>query len=112
MGLRWLSSIRETEASKTYARNPHELMRTVECLTRITVGEIMMHASLVRQASSKPLAFKRIDYPEMDPPEWNKLVTISLKNGDVKVGEFPLNYYLLAPNAPTYKENYEEHCGL
>ena len=112
MGLRWLSSIRESEASRTYARNPHELMRTLECLTRITVGEIMMHASLARKASSKALEFKRLDYPEMDPPEWNKLVTIRLKNGDIKVGELPLNYYLLAPNAPTYEENYKKHCSL
>lgn len=112
MGLRWLGSVRESEASRTYARNPHELMRTLECLTRITVGEIMMHASLVRKASSKPLEFKRLDYPEMDPPEWNKLVTMRLKNGDIKVGELPLNYYLLPPNATTYEENYKKHCSL
>ena len=112
MGLRWLSSIRESEASRTYARNPHELMRTLECLTRITVGEIMMHASLARKASSKPLEFKRLDYPEVDPKEWNKLVTIRLKDGDVKVGELPLNYYLLPPNASAYEENYRKHCGL
>ena len=112
MGLRWLSSIRESEASRAYARNPHELMRTLECLTRITVGEIMMHASLARKASSKPLEFKRLDYPEIDPKEWNKLVTIRLKDGDVKVGELPLNYYLLPPNASAYEENYRKHCGL
>jgi hypothetical protein len=112
LGLRWLNSIRESEASRVYARNPHELMRALECLSRITVSEIMMRASLSRKASSKFLDFKRLDYPEIDPPEWNKLVTIRLKNGDIKVGELPLNYYLLAPYAPTYKENYEKHCGL
>jgi len=112
MGLRWLSSVRESEASKIYARNPHELMRTLECLTRITVGEIMMHASLARKASSKALEFKRLDYPEMDPTEWHKLVTIRLKNGDIKVGELPLNYYFLPPNAPSYEENYRKHCGF
>ena len=49
MGLRWLNSIRESEASRVYARNPHELMRTLECLTRLTVGEVMMQASLKPQ---------------------------------------------------------------
>ena len=111
-GLRWLSSIRESEASTTHARNPHELMRTLECLTRITIGETMMHASLARKASSRPLDFKRLDYPAMDPQEWNKLITIKQKSGDIKVGELPVNYYLLSPNAPTYKENYQKHCGL
>ncbi len=112
MGLRWLSSIRESEASRVYARNPHELMRTVECLTRITVGEVIMQASLNRKASSKSLGFKRLDYPEMDPKEWNKLVTMRSENGDIKVGELPPDYYLLPPNASSYEENYRKHCGL
>jgi succinate dehydrogenase/fumarate reductase flavoprotein subunit len=112
MGLRWLDSIKESEASQVYARNPHELMRTVECLTRITVGEVMMQASLNRKASSKFLEFKRLDYPAMDPKEWNKLITLRLEKGDVKAGEHPLDYYLLAPNAPTFEENYRKHCGL
>ena len=112
MGLRWLDSIRESEASRVYARNPHELMRTVECLTRLTVGEVMMQASLNRKASSKFLDFKRLDYPEIDPKEWNKLVTIRLVKGDIKVGELHLNYHLLPPNASSYEENYKKHCGL
>jgi succinate dehydrogenase/fumarate reductase flavoprotein subunit len=112
MGLRWFNSIRESEASKAYVRNPHELARTLECLTHITVGEIIMHASLARKASNSALEFKRLDYPEMDPPEWDKLVTIKLENGDIKVGEMPLNYWLLQPNAPTYEENYKKHSGL
>jgi len=87
-------------------------VRSLECLTHITVGEIIMHASLARKASSSALEFNRIDYPEMDPPEWNKLVTIRLQNGDIKVGELPLNYWLLPPSAPTYEENYKKHCGL
>jgi len=79
-GLKWFNSIRESEAATAYARNPHELMRTLECLTHITVGEIVMHASLAWKASSSALEFKRLDYPEMDPPEWNKYVTIRLEN--------------------------------
>ena len=112
MGLRWLHSIRDSEAARAYARNPHELWRTLECLVRLTVGEMILHASLARKASSRALGFTRLDYPEMDPPEWNKFVTIQLEKGSVKVGELPRGFWLKPPNAPTYKENYRRHCGL
>ena len=112
LGLWWFNSIRESEAVRTYVRNPHELARFLECMVRLTVGEIIMHASLARKASSMHLEFKRLDYPQMDPPGWNKFVTIRLENGEVRVGELHLNYWLLPPNAPTYEENYERHCGL
>jgi hypothetical protein len=53
-----------------------------------------------------------MDYPEIDPPEWNKFVTIKLENGDVQVGELPLRWWLKPPYASTYEENYRKHCGL
>jgi succinate dehydrogenase/fumarate reductase flavoprotein subunit len=111
-GLWWLNSIRESEVEKTYIRNPHELWRFHECLMRLTVGEIIMQASLARRASSQFMDLKRIDYPEMDPPEWNKIITIRLENGQVKLGELPSNYWLQPPFAPTYEENYRKHCDL
>ena len=112
MGLWWLNSIRESEAQRTRIRNPHELARYQECMVKITIGEIMMHASLARKASSQVLDFKRLDYPETDPPEWDKFVTVRLEGEDVKTGELPLDYWLQAPYAPTYKENYDKHCAL
>jgi succinate dehydrogenase/fumarate reductase flavoprotein subunit len=111
-GLRWLNSIKESEASRTHARNPHELRHTLECMVRLTVGEMIMHACLARRASSSALNFKRVDYPEMDPPEWDKFVTIRLENGEVKVGELPFRYWLLPPNASTFEQNYQQHCSL
>jgi len=112
LGLWWLNSIRESEAERTYVRNPHELARFLECMVRMTVGEIIMHASLARRASSRFLDFKRLDYPQMDPPEWQKFVTIRLEDGEVKEGELPFEYWLKPPYASTYKENYDQHCGL
>jgi succinate dehydrogenase/fumarate reductase flavoprotein subunit len=112
LGLWWLNSIRESEAGRTYVRNPHELARFLECMVRMTVGEIIMHASLARKASSRFLDFKRLDYPQMDPPEWQKFVTIRLEDGEVKEGELPFEYWLKPPYASTYKENYDQHCGL
>ena len=102
-GLRWLNSIRESEASSAYARNPHELARTLECFARLSVGEIIMQASLNRKASSKALGFNRLDYPEMDPPEWNKFLTVKLENEKVKIGERPQEFW------GDMKQQYEAH---
>jgi succinate dehydrogenase/fumarate reductase flavoprotein subunit len=112
MGLEWLASIDESEASRLCARNPHELMRAVECLDRITLGDIIMQATLNRKASSRSLSLNRLDYPEMDPPEWTKLITMRLEAGETKLGEQPVDYYLQSPNAPAFEKNYQQHCGL
>ncbi|UCD08122.1 MAG: FAD-dependent oxidoreductase [Dehalococcoidales bacterium] len=112
LGLELFNSISESEAASVYARNPHELGRALECLNHITIGEMVMHASLARKASSKSLGFSRLDYPELDPPEWNKFVTIRLKNGGVQTDERPLRWWLQSPYASTYEENYWKHCGL
>lgn len=112
IGLTRLNEIKEGEAATAYARNPHELMRVLECLSLLNVGEMTVHASLARKASSLFLNFKRLDYPEVDPPNWNKFTTIRWENGRVKYGKLPLNYWLKLPNATTYRKNYEAHCAL
>ncbi len=111
-GLRILNSVKESELTETYAANPHELERVLECHTILTVGEMIMHASLARKASSRFLNFYRLDYPEVDPPEWNKLLPIRLEENQVKVRELPLDYHLREPYAPSYEENYQAHSGL
>jgi succinate dehydrogenase/fumarate reductase flavoprotein subunit len=112
LGLEMFQSIRESEAATVWARNPHELTRSLECLNHISVGEMVMHASLARKASCTPLNFRRLDYPQLDPPEWNKFVTIRQENGRVVAGERELRWWLKPPYAPTYEENYRKHCGL
>ena len=106
LGLKWFKELKEVEASEVYARNPHELMRSLEALTVLTVGEMIMHACLARKAGNSFLNFTRLDYPEVDPPEWHKWITTKLDNGDVKIGELPIDYW------GSFKDNYEEHCGL
>jgi succinate dehydrogenase/fumarate reductase flavoprotein subunit len=56
-----------------------------------------------RKASCKQLDFRRVDYPQMDPPEWNKFLTIKLQGDKVKVGELPHGYF------GDLKKNYEAH---
>ncbi len=106
VGLKWFSELREGEGSTACARNPHELMRVLECFNIMTCGEMVIHASLARRASSAWLGFERLDYPEKDPPEWDKWITAKLENNGVKIGEKPIDYW------GTLEENYSAHCGL
>jgi succinate dehydrogenase/fumarate reductase flavoprotein subunit len=112
-GLKWLDSIEQSEATQLHARNPHELMRSLEALSRITVGKMILHASLAREASSRVMDFHRLDFSEVDPPEWEKFVTIELdENGEIQIGNLPVKFWLEPPYAPSYEENYEQHSSL
>ncbi|MFC2069832.1 FAD-dependent oxidoreductase [Chloroflexota bacterium] len=103
MGLDAINDIEENWVPKLYALDPHKLMRSLEDLSLLTYAQIVFHASLARKASSRFLDFRRIDYPELDPPEWNKFITLKQENGRVKTGELPLDYW------GDLKENYEAH---
>ena len=85
------------------ARNPHELMRALEVQDILTCGQIVAHACLARKASNSWLSFERLDYPEDDPPEWRKWVTVRSDGDGVQVGELPLDYY------GSVEDNYEAH---
>jgi len=103
MGLDSLKEIEEVFVPRLYAIDPHKLMRSIEDLSLLAHGQIILNASLARKASSQLLNFFRIDYPEVDPPEWNKFVTVKLENNKVKTGAYPLNYW------GDMKANYEAH---
>ena len=109
-GLDLLGELRENEGSSVHASNPHELGRTLECFSLISLGEMVMRASLARKCSSIYLDFYRLDHPQMDPPEWEKLIPIRQEEGDVRVRDLPLDFHLKPPYAPTYEENYERHA--
>ena len=106
LGLKWFSELRNSEVHCVHARNPHELVRVLQTLNMLDIGEAIMHACLARKASSSWLGFDRIDYPEIDPPEWHKWITVRLDSGKVRVDEKPLEYW------GNLEENYEKHCGL
>ncbi len=103
MGLDALKDIEENWAPTLYALDPHKLMRGLEDLSLLTYAQIVLQASLARKASSQYLDFRRIDYPELDPPEWNKFVTLKLDKDKAKIGELPLDYW------GDFKENYEKY---
>ena len=101
IGLIWLKDISENEVPGLFAANPHQLMRTLEVINILTCSEMILHACLARKASSKFLGFNRYDHPKMDPPEWQKFITIRLEEGRVATGERPIDFY------GSLKENYE-----
>jgi succinate dehydrogenase/fumarate reductase flavoprotein subunit len=105
LGLRLLDDLKEEAASDVYATDPHKLGRCLEVMDVLTFAEIIMHACLARRASSSYLSFYRWDYPEKDPPEWRKFITVKLEDGEVKVDQLPLNFW------GDLKENYEAHCA-
>jgi succinate dehydrogenase/fumarate reductase flavoprotein subunit len=100
MGRKWLADINDSEAKKVRARNPHELMRSLEALNIISIGQIIMNACMARKASNSMIGFQRSDYPVVDPPEWNKFITVKLQQDQVIVGELPIHYG--APLAENY----------
>ncbi|NVM35177.1 MAG: FAD-binding protein [Candidatus Lokiarchaeota archaeon] len=107
LGLKLLEDMERDEALKLYARNPHELIRSLEVLNILTNAKMIIHSCLARKASSKHLHFIQSDYPEMDPPEWHKFITVKLENNKVKIGELPIDYYgSLTENYATHNEEY------
>jgi succinate dehydrogenase/fumarate reductase flavoprotein subunit len=106
IGLRWLDELTRGETQTAYARNPHELMRTLEVFSLINCSQAIIHQSLARKASSKQLQFKRSDYPQDDPEQWHKFITIRQQDGDVKVEDLPIDYW------GNLAKNYEQHCAL
>jgi succinate dehydrogenase/fumarate reductase flavoprotein subunit len=103
MGLDALNDIERNWVPQLYALDPHKLMRSLEDLSILAFSQIIIHGSLARRASSRFLNFYRIDYPELDPPEWSKFITLKLRDGKVEVGELPLAYW------GNLRENYEAH---
>jgi succinate dehydrogenase/fumarate reductase flavoprotein subunit len=93
IGLDALRKIEEETVSTLYALDPHKLMRSLEDISLLNYAKIVIHASRARKASSIPLNLQRIDYPAVDPPEWNKYLTVKLENDKVKVGELPMTFW-------------------
>lgn len=106
IGLMMLDDLKREAAQNLYATDPHNLANALSVEDILTTAEMVTHASRARRSSSKDINYKRSDYPEADPPEWRKFVTVKLENDKVVEGEMPLDYY------GDLKANYEAHCGL
>jgi succinate dehydrogenase/fumarate reductase flavoprotein subunit len=103
IGLAWLEDIGKNVLPEVYAPNPHMLMRVLEDFNILSCDRLVIESCLARKASSKSLGFVRQDYPDLDPPDWHKFITIRQENGAVQVGELPIGFW------GPLNENYERH---
>jgi succinate dehydrogenase/fumarate reductase flavoprotein subunit len=103
LGLEEIARIEEEAVPNLFALDPHKLMRSIEDLSMIEYAKIIIYSMLERKASSRMLGLNRIDYPEMDPPEWDKYLTIKLENDKIKFGELPQRFW------GDMKQQYEAH---
>jgi succinate dehydrogenase/fumarate reductase flavoprotein subunit len=109
LALVWLKELEEKEAQELIAGSPRELARCLQNMEVLKLAEMWTHAALTRKASCRFLTISKLEYPDNDPPEWHKFITIKKDQGTVKVGDMPLYYWIKQPYAQTYKENYEKH---
>lgn len=82
-GLKYLRQLREMALEELQARNAHELMRTVEVLDMMDMGEASFLCVLERRESRG--AQKRSDYKYTNPLLAGCMETIEKKNGEVIV---------------------------
>ena len=109
MGRWWLDSIRENELRHITVRNPHDLVRALECDVRLEAGKIIIESSLARETNSRALDFHRIDNDTYLPPEEDHYVGITLRDGKVVSENISMHWWLGGVYCGSYKENYEKY---
>lgn len=89
----WLQDLEANESPRVAAGNPHQLMRVLEVQDILTCARMIVAACEARKASSEVLHFKRLDYPQMDPPEWHKWLVIRRDGEDVVTSDRPIDFW-------------------
>jgi len=89
----WLQDLETREAPRVRAENPHQLMRVLEVHDILTCCRMIVAACQARKASNTHLHFKRLDYPQMDPPEWHKWVVIRSTGDQIAVSDRPIAFW-------------------
>jgi hypothetical protein len=110
MGLDELERLETEAVPRLFAHDPHKLMRAIEDLSLLEYAKIIIHASRERKASSMPMNFHRIDFPQIDPAEWQKFLTLRLDNNKVQVGELPPRFW--GDMAQQYEANNKDYAGV
>ena len=99
-GVDLLSRYEKEIVPRTYAANPHELMRLLEVFDILTVAQIILQACLARHQTCPKLEFYRTDD---DGGAMAPFICIRNDGERVVAREVPLDY------AGDIRENYEKH---
>jgi len=100
IGLLRLQEYQKSVVPKTFAYNPHELVRLLEVFDILSVSQIILHACIARKTSSEPLSFIRGDNNKKVASD--KLITIKQVQNSVVSGEKELDFF------GDLKKNYEK----
>ena len=109
LGESWLADIETNEVPRVCADNPHKLMRTLDVFDILTCAQMIVAASQIRKASSSTLHFNRLDYPQMDPPEWQKFVVIRRGEQEVEASFRPQGFW--GDLEANYRPRYTANCA-
>jgi succinate dehydrogenase/fumarate reductase flavoprotein subunit len=94
-GLQYFERAQE-ELEQLGARDPHDLMRAMECYFIRDCAEMAARASLFRTESRWGLYHYRIDYPEMNDAEWfAHAILRRLPDGRVELYKRPIEPYVV-----------------
>lgn len=112
-GLKWLTSIEEYEMQLTYARNPHELARVMECETRMVSAKAFIQCALAGLQGEGSGEGYRVDPYSGDilgskDKAADQYIFHKLQDGNVIQIERETDYWLKAPYASSYLENYRQ----
>jgi len=110
LGLEEIGRIETEAVPRLFAHDPHKLMRSIEDLSMIENAKIIIHAMLARKASSIPLGLNRIDYPQVDPPEWHKFLTFKLENDQIQEGELSPRFW--GDMVKQYEAHNKDYAGV
>lgn len=92
-GLKQLQNLKHNEAAQLTARNPHELMRSLEVLNILTNAELILQSSLARKVGERYLHFERSDDTDLDPDPWRAFVIVERQGDRICIDKVPLDYY-------------------
>jgi succinate dehydrogenase/fumarate reductase flavoprotein subunit len=110
LGLKWIDEIKEAEATELYARNPHELMRTIEALSILTLAEATVHSTRASlEERGKGISSVKENESRGEPFRRPKPSTTCLADGGIRVGDPP---HINTDDINEIKQTYEAHCGL
>lgn len=106
-GLKLIQEYKERYVPLLSCRNIHDLVRTHEVTDILDVSELIIQASLARRSSSEYLYFDRDDFPEKDPIEDRKFITIRQHYGKLIVKSVSSKYF--GDIAAEYEERNKEY---